>query len=99
MADNEGAHASGSSIEPGRDEDKKSRRKKYLAERDATKIYLYDQFNRWRQLKGQVNVKTDKEVAALLLDNYFSSRQTVSSRYILILMFAVQIVVNCDWNE
>lgn len=93
MADEEGARASGSSVEPGdfsypTDEDKKAKRKKYLAERDATKIYLYEQFERWRQLKEQVNAKTDKAVAALLLDNYFSTRQAVvSSRYLLFSQF------------
>ena len=62
------------------DEDRKSKRRKYFSERDATKVYLHDQINRWRQLKEQADVKTEKEVAALLLDHYFSARQTVSSR-------------------
>ena len=69
------------------DEDRKSKRRKYFSERDATKVYLHDQINRWRQPKEQVHVKTDKEVAALLLDHYFSAKQTVSSRYLLILLF------------
>ncbi|CAB3985659.1 Hypothetical predicted protein, partial [Paramuricea clavata] len=61
-------------------EDKKVKRKGYLAKRDATKICLYDeQFTRWRQLKNDLNVKTDKELATLLLDNYSSTKQVLTT--------------------
>ena len=72
------------------DEDRKSKRRKYFSERDATKVYLHDQINRWRQLKEQVDVKTDKEVAALLLDHFLhktDSQFKVSSNSVGILVF------------
>lgn len=51
-------------------EEQKAKRKKYLAERDATKVCLYaEQFERWRQLKEEVKAESDKDVAALLLDS------------------------------
>ena len=63
------------------EEDKKEKRKAYQARRDATKIYLLDeQFARWRQLKSDLNLKTDKEVATLLLDSYFNSQRAVTLR-------------------
>lgn len=52
-------------------------RKDYLKKRDATKICIYDQFARWRELKDEIHAKTDKEVAAFLLNkHYSSSRET-----------------------
>ena len=53
--------------------------KEYLKRRDATKICLYEQFTRWRELKEQIQVKTDKEVAAFLLNKHYSS--TKDTRY------------------
>jgi hypothetical protein len=53
--------------------------KEYLKRRDATKICLYKQFTRWRELKEQFQVKTDKEVAAFLLNKHYSS--TKETRY------------------
>ena len=55
-------------------EDVKSKKKRYSAERNATRIYLYDQFNRWRDLKEELSLKMDKELAAVLLDNYANQK-------------------------
>ena len=48
----------------------KSRRKDYTAKRDATKIALYEQFQRWRSLKDTLKLNTDKQFAEILLDQY-----------------------------
>lgn len=47
------------------------RRKKYISERDKTKISLFEHFVSWRNLRKQLNLKTDKELAGVLLGNYF----------------------------
>ena len=54
--------------------DVKSKKKWYSAERNATRIYLYEQFNRWRDLKEELSLKMDKELAAVLLDNYANQK-------------------------
>ena len=53
--------------------------KEYLKRRDATKICLYEQFTRWCELKEQLQVKTNKEVAAFLLNKHYNS--TKEMRY------------------
>ncbi|CAB4043855.1 Hypothetical predicted protein [Paramuricea clavata] len=45
-------------------------RKEYYANRDSSKIYLFDCFPRWRAFKEQHNLRTDKDVANMLLDGY-----------------------------
>ena len=61
-------------------EDVKSEKKRYSAERNATRIYLYDQFNRWRDLKEELSLKVDKELTPCickelaLLDNYTNQK-------------------------
>ena len=85
MEEFEGASSSSQSVVSGEIEgiegDKRQKRKNYLAKRDATKVCLYEeQFARWRRLKDELGVKTDKEVAALLLDNYFdNARQVIAT--------------------
>ncbi len=56
-------------------EDLKAKRKDYIAKRDSTKVGLYEQFQRWRSLKDDLHLKTDKELAKILLDNYEKSAQ------------------------
>ena len=57
-------------------------RKSYLKNRDATKVCLYEQFERWRQLKEEIKANTHKEVAAILLDSYFKlTKETPQTRY------------------
>ncbi|XP_028411412.1 uncharacterized protein LOC114533974 [Dendronephthya gigantea] len=51
-------------------EDAKTKRKDYIAKRDSTKVALYEQFQRWRSLKEELDLKTDKQLAEMLLDNY-----------------------------
>ena len=53
---------------------KETRRKPYYARRDATKIYLFEHFERWRTLLIELGLKTDKELAAALLDNFCMTR-------------------------
>ena len=50
----------------------KGSRKEYYAARDASKIYLHSVFPRWREFKEKNKVKTDKDVAEILLDAYYS---------------------------
>ena len=56
-------------------EDSKAKRKQYIAKRDSTKVALYEQFQGWRSLKDLLNLKTHKELAEILLDNYEKSAQ------------------------
>lgn len=59
-------------------------RKSYLKNRDATKVCLYEQFERWLQLKEELKAKTHKEVAAVLLDSYYrSTKETSKTRYLM----------------
>ena len=44
------------------------RRKKYTAERDKTKVSLFEHFEIWRDLRKELNLKTDKELAGVLLE-------------------------------
>ena len=50
----------------------KGSRKEYYAARDASKIYLHGVFPRWREFKEEHKIKTDKDVAEVLLDAYYS---------------------------
>ena len=50
-------------------------RKEYYANRDASKIYLFDLFPRWKALKDEKNLRSDKDVAQLLLDAYESENK------------------------
>ena len=53
-----------------------------MFKRGATKVYLYDdQFKRWRQLSDDLHIDTDKELAALLLDNFFNTKKNVVKRF------------------
>ena len=63
-------------------EEKKVFRKEYLAKKDATKVRLYEQFQRWRSLKEDLKLKTDKELAEVLLNNFAqnSARNPASLR-------------------
>ena len=45
-------------------------RKVYDKKRDASKVFLFDTFERWRAFKEERNLKTDQNVADFLLDNY-----------------------------
>ena len=57
------------------------RRKKYTAEKDKTKVSLFEHFETWRDLRKKLNLKTDKELAGVLLENYFG-KDNASKRYI-----------------
>ena len=52
-------------------------RKQYYANRDASKIYLFYLFPRWKAFKDE---KSDKDVAQLLLDAYESKNKLHLSR-------------------
>lgn len=53
---------------------KKERRKAYETKRSKSRIYLYEQFAPWRQLKEELNLASDEQLAAVLLNDYFSRR-------------------------
>ena len=63
-------------------EDKTARRKRYYAERDATKVYLFDQYvyARWRELRNELGLKSAKELAAALLDNTCLAKIRISGK-------------------
>jgi hypothetical protein len=55
---------------------KKERRiKAYETKRSKSRIYLYEQFATWRQLKEELNLVSDEQLAAILLNDYFSRRR------------------------
>ena len=56
------------------------KRKAYDVERGKTRVYLYDQMERWRELKEQLHVDSDKNVAEVLLNTYFSGQAKCASR-------------------
>jgi hypothetical protein len=39
-----------------------------------SRIYLYEQIAPWRQLKEELNLASDEQLAAVLLNDYFSRR-------------------------
>ena len=57
------------------DEDVTARRKQRRSERDATRIYLYEQHKRWHDLMQELSLKTDKELAAMLLDEDMACKE------------------------
>ncbi|XP_028402614.1 uncharacterized protein LOC114525455 [Dendronephthya gigantea] len=54
-----------------------SSRKEYYASRDASKVYLLGPFPRWRAFKEQHKLRTDKDVADMLLDSYLAMNRIV----------------------
>ena len=80
MADEQEARASSSSSIPKEDarlmtvEDKAVSKKRYDAQRNATRVSLMDQYTRWRDLKNYLSVKSDKELASILLDHYIANK-------------------------
>ena len=83
MADERSASVSASSasslpLEVARlasDEDVTARRKQQRSEREATRIYLGAQHKRWRDLLQELSLKSDKELAAILLDEYMARKE------------------------
>ena len=53
-------------------EEIKAKQKQYISIRHATKIYFDDQFKRLQQLRDNLNINTDKKLAALLPEEKFS---------------------------
>ena len=47
-------------------------RKEYYVNRDASKVYLFDCFARWRSFKEERNLRTDRDVANILLNEYMA---------------------------
>ena len=79
MAEDPGAHVSGSlpAVEEARvvsAEHRTAKRKRYYAERDATKVYLFEQYERWQNLMGGLSLKSDKDLVSTLLDYYLSNK-------------------------
>ena len=70
MAESTPSTSSTPNINPSSESEKTKKRKAYLARRDATKIYLFDTFERWRALKESKNLKSDKDIAEMLLESY-----------------------------
>ena len=80
MADSSGARTS-SSLPQGNEariaseEEKAARKKQYYAERNASRIYLLDEHTRWQSLMDELSLKSDKELASVLLDNYMAHKR------------------------
>ena len=52
-------------------------RKDYVDRKDASKVYLLDSFALWRSFKEERNLRTDSEVAKVLLDDYMARNVNV----------------------
>ena len=68
------AVVSGETLRAGQGE---KSRKQYYKERDATRIYLFEQYQKWRALKEELKLKMDKELAAVLLEFYIVHKKQV----------------------
>ena len=83
MADERSASVSASSasslpLEVARlasDEDVTARRKQQRSEREGTRIYSGDQHKRRRDLLQELSLKSDKELAAIFLDEYMARKE------------------------
>ncbi|XP_053343408.1 uncharacterized protein LOC128513880 [Clarias gariepinus] len=56
--------------------DKKKRRLAYQTSLDKTRVYVGKEFGRWQQLKESLSLKTNEQVATLLLDRFNSGSAT-----------------------
>ena len=70
MAESTPSTSGASNIDPLSASLKMEKRKAYIARRDASKVYLYDVFERWRAFKESKGIKSDKDVAEMLLESY-----------------------------
>jgi hypothetical protein len=66
--------ADGSGSQQDKAKDKAARKKQYYAERTASRIYLLDEHTRWRSFMDELSLKSDKELASVLLDNYMAHK-------------------------
>jgi hypothetical protein len=80
MADASGSASPESGCVPSGSELVAAKRNKYKAERDKTRISLFEHFERWRDLRKQINLKADKELAGVLLDSYFENKGKAQKR-------------------
>ena len=62
MADSSEASSSSASASVVSSELAANRRKKYTAERDKTKVSLFEHFESWRDLRKRLNLKSDREL-------------------------------------
>ena len=80
MADSSEASSSSASASVVSSELAANRRKKYTAERDKTKVSLFEHFESWRDLRKRLNLKSDRELAGVLLENYFEKSKDNTSK-------------------
>ena len=80
MADRSEASSSSASVSVVSSELAANRRKKYTAERDKTKVSLFEHFESWRDLRKRLNLKSDRELAGVLLENYFEKSKDNTSK-------------------
>ena len=57
--------------------EKSVNRKQYYKERDGTRIYLFEQYQKWRALKEELKLKMDKELAVVLLEFYIGNKKHI----------------------
>ena len=60
MAEDSASQASGSLAAVVSTEDKSAKQRRYYAERDVTKMYLFEQYKPWRNLMAELPLKSDK---------------------------------------
>ena len=56
-------------------EEKENRRKALNARRDSSRITLLDSFERWRNLRENLGMSKDKDLAKFLMDFYESAQE------------------------
>ena len=76
MADPQESRPSTSTASPltAESETAKSKRKQYFAKRDATKVCLLGAFDRWKAVKEENRLRSDQQVAEMLLDLYADTK-------------------------
>jgi hypothetical protein len=55
---------------------KKASRKDYYARRDASRVYLFENFAPWREFKKKHGLKTDTDIAEMLLENFDATKSS-----------------------
>ncbi|CAB4002018.1 Hypothetical predicted protein [Paramuricea clavata] len=68
------------------------KRKSYIASKGRTRIYLYEQFIPWTELKGELNFATEKQLADFLMKAYLSGQESA----VKWVMFSTPVRMNED---
>ena len=77
MSDKDNSSLNPSSSGASASEKRTESRKEYYAKRGATRVYLFESFNRRRGLKEKHGLGTDSDVARMLLDAFDANTKSL----------------------